>query len=76
MGQADDIMEARLHDTFDHQLGDLGQRPPVPAASPPPSSEVDMDNELAKLVQILRNPSSIRQAIILREIIERPEYRW
>lgn len=76
VGLADDMLEARLHETFDHQLGDLGKRPSIAAAAAPPASGEDAESELAKLAKILRDPDSIRQAIILREIIDRPEHRW
>jgi hypothetical protein len=76
VGLADDLLEARLHETFDHQLGDLGKRPSIAAAASPPASSQDAESELAKLIQILREPDSIRQAIVLREIIDRPEHRW
>jgi hypothetical protein len=75
VGLADDLLEARLHETFDHKLGDLGQRPSMAASSPPASKE-EAESELAKLIKILRKPDSLRQAIILREIIDRPEHRW
>jgi hypothetical protein len=75
VGQADDVMEARLHDTFDHQIGGLRELTPEPAAARG-SSGVDASMEIAKLVRILQDPDSIRQAIILREIIDRPEHRW
>jgi hypothetical protein len=72
VGLADDLLEARLHDTFDHQLGGLSTRPSVER----PPAEAVADSEAAKLVRILRDPDSLRQAILLREIIDRPEYRW
>lgn len=77
--QADDRMEAHLHEYFEHDLGALGaktsraedssldddspgQRPPV----------VKADNYL----ELLQNPATIRQAIILSEILARPTDRW
>jgi hypothetical protein len=29
-----------------------------------------------ELVQLLRNPATIRQAILLREVLDRPVDRW
>ena len=73
VGQADDLLEARLHETFDHQLGGLRHRASSPTLV---TARVDPDSEIAKLVRILRDPASLRQAVLLREIIDRPEHRW
>ncbi len=73
VGQADDLLEARLHETFDHQLGGLRRRSSDVAPGTP---RVDTNSEIAKLVRILRDPASLRQAVVLREIIDRPEHRW
>jgi len=74
VGQADDKLEDRLHETFDHDLGrihddtvtdDLGVGRPGRAPG--------MADEIAGM---FRSPKSIRQAIILNEILNRPEHRW
>lgn len=82
--QADDRLEARLHQTFDHQLGRLQQ---TSAAGPQATARSATDvaasvttaagNEmLAFLVDALRSPQQVRQAIILSDILQRPEHRW
>lgn len=74
VGMADDKMEGRLHERFDHELGrihddtvtddrDVGQ----PLGVPGPVGEI---------VEMFRNPKSIRQAVLLSEILNRPEHRW
>lgn len=82
--QADDRLEARLHQTFDHQLGRLQQ---ASTAGPQATARTATDvaaavttaagNEmLAFLVGALRSPQQVRQAIILSDILQRPEHRW
>ena len=78
---ADDDMEARLQSKFDHQLGRLasdakaaadapaGQQSEPAAASGPAASP-------ANLAQWLRAPGTLRQAVVLSEILQRPEDRW
>jgi hypothetical protein len=73
VGLADDLLEARLHETFDHQVGGLRRRS---SNVQPVTPRLDPDSEIAKLVRILRDPASLRQAVLLREIIDRPEHRW
>lgn len=74
IAQADERIEARLHQKFDHRLGTLEERgnleqrgtgvgmlqasPPLPEASPGES-----------LVALLRSPEGARQAFVLNEIL-------
>lgn len=82
--QADDRLEARLHQTFDHQLGRLQQTSSVgPQATARTATDVAASvttaaaNEmLTFLVGALRSPQQVRQAIILSDILQRPEHRW
>jgi hypothetical protein len=84
---ADDAMEARLHAVFDHGLGDLSRRSasvatagftPAPEESPAPgaSERAAASAVAASLAARLRSPQGMREAIVLREILERPEHRW
>jgi len=81
--RADDRMESHLHEYFEHALGDLGG-----ATSRASNSTLDDDNapqdpidpKKAKtkfnIRQLLRSPSSIRDAIVLSEILRKPDFRW
>jgi hypothetical protein len=80
---ADDRMEAHMHDYFEHQLGDLG-------ASTSRTSESSLDDDspvhtgpgarkkrpALNFRKLLRSPTSVRDAIVLSEILRRPEDRW
>ena len=81
--QSDDRMEAHLHDAFAHDLGQLGTR-----TSPPAASILDADDHPAKptpaavpgggsgLLAMLYDDRQLRNAIILSEILRRPEHLW
>lgn len=83
VGQSDEEMEGRIHATFDHRLGSLADTSvgaDVPDADvhdeTPGSSEDATPSLAAELAATFRDPQSIRQAIILSEILSRPEHRW
>ncbi|MBI2478304.1 MAG: hypothetical protein HYV60_06575, partial [Planctomycetia bacterium] len=77
--KSDDRMEAHLHEYFEHDLGALGARTAAAA-----DSTLDDDSPATKrkpekppnFLELLQNPASVRQAIILSEILTRPSDRW
>jgi hypothetical protein len=84
-GLADDRVEARLHQTFDHKLGQLTQSGPIVAQQTTVRSATDNAAEvttspaneaLGFLINALRTPQNLRQAVILGEILTRPEHDW
>ena len=73
--QADERMGAVLHAKFDHKLGSIA--PPTEAVS----GEIMAGTETRvaanhPLLELLRNAQSLRSAIILGELLRRPEERW
>jgi len=68
---ADTKMQAHLHQVFDHQLGRLkasgGETALVKADRS--SAELSLD----EIMRLLRSPGSIRDAIVMSEILRRPE---
>ncbi len=80
---ADDRMEAHMHEYFEHQLGELGASTSraadstldddLPAGHTPESRHKPAAFNIRKL---LASPASIRDAIVLSEILRRPEDRW
>lgn len=76
---SDEQLEARLHQTFDEHFGHAGQESdlgslggldaPLQAATSPAS----LAGEIAAL---LANPNSLRNAIVLAEILAPPRERW
>jgi hypothetical protein len=72
--QADDKLQARLHQVFDHDLGRLKKSASATAATPHESLAADVT--VSEVLTMLRNPQSIRDAIVLSEVLRRPEDRW
>ena len=83
---ADDRVEARLQQTFDHKLGRLSQIDSTEKGSAPTSrsatdtaaqvTTADENLMLSFLVKSFHSPQTIRQAVILSDILTRPEHRW
>jgi hypothetical protein len=72
VGLADENLESRLHNKFDHRLGALDTDDKM--ASDELDSQVPATpNDIARL---LGSAENIRNAIILNEILQPPEHRW
>ncbi|MEZ6093531.1 MAG: hypothetical protein R3C03_04725 [Pirellulaceae bacterium] len=67
VGLADDKLEARLHDKFDHEVGALDHGP-----DPYENVYGDVKKKVSPIVELLRNPKTFRQALIVSEILKRP----
>ncbi len=78
--EADDIMDARLQKTFDHQVGRLKTTTEkTPAVVRQDSNAVAATVAQATVLGIahmLQSPQNIRSAIILNEVFNRPTDRW
>lgn len=84
---ADDAMESRLHAVFDHGLGDLSTAiadvatadvtpAPEDAESTVGKPKIAAASAASRIAGRLRSPEGMRDAIVLREILEPPEHRW
>ena len=85
MSQADREIDQRLHQVFDHHVGDLELMPGEAATAPMVAAPLELTEQslldipatfATGLTDLLANPDSVRQAIVLNEIIHRPEERW
>lgn len=77
VSQADEQMQRHLHQAFDHRLGTLGSSQPSDVHATEPSPNVDAPASTAKAVAgLLANRQNIKQAVLLKEILERPVDRW
>lgn len=77
--RSDDRMEAHLHEVFEHQLGALGARTSKAAESTLDDDAPGQKRQPPRptnYLELLQNPASVRQAIILSEILARPLERW
>lgn len=82
VAEADEQMEAHIHEKFDHQIGTLKS---TLAETPIPQHEhfqshddmVTIEGTSGKkLASLLKNRDGMRRAIVLSEILNRPEDRW
>jgi len=81
---ADSKVQSRLRGVFDHQLGQLASEAgetSQPAAAVQPTAPADRIDaapatSAAGLATMLTNPRTLRQAVLIGEILHRPEERW
>ena len=67
-------MTAHLHDAFDHSMGEIGD--PTSSLTADEQAKVANADIAAEIRAMLRDPNAARKAIVLREILERPEHNW
>lgn len=75
VGLADEKMEAHLHEEFDHVLGklqDTSQGVEEPSTADQPAVSLTPTD----IVHMFHSPHTVRQAILMSEILKRPEDRW
>jgi hypothetical protein len=73
VGLADEHMEAHLSKAFDHQIGSQVE-PQVTASQPAAAPTFDSALDVDALLGMLTRPSSVRNAIVLSEILRRPDF--
>ena len=84
VAQADEHIEQRLHAKFDREVSRLAGRPGESADAPRVEPAEEPEDRLAELpstaaaglAAMLSNDVGIRQAIVINEILSRPEQRW
>jgi hypothetical protein len=82
--RAEKKVEQHVHDVFDHELGKLEGKPgetAKPVSVQEPSTPQDQITPLpstaaAGLTALFANTNNLRQAILIHEILSRPEERW
>ena len=65
--------ERHRHQTFDHRLGQLSDVQTQEAGAPAPQQPV---SPAASIAALMRSAGGVQQAVILGEILNRPEGRW
>ncbi|MDE0734585.1 MAG: hypothetical protein OSB47_02105 [Pirellulaceae bacterium] len=72
INQADERLEEHIHDAFDHAVGALDHD------EEGDSQETGQGKKSARqsLWQMFRSKSALRNAILIREVFDRPEHRW
>ncbi len=78
--RSDQQMERHVQRAFGRRVGTLGESAgaaaaaPVTDTAPEPSDEVKTPADA--IARALANPQEIKRAIVLNEILQRPEHRW
>lgn len=76
--QADERLSAHLHDTFDHRVGSMDDSTTFVGAggenASDPATDTTANSRAAEIAEMLRNPQSVRNAVILSEILTRPDW--
>lgn len=72
--QEERAFEAQVHQAFDHKVGHLAARAeePAPGAASPVAPAISSQTVAA----LLADPQSLRGAMVLNEILQRPTDRW
>ena len=82
---ADKQIDERLHQVFDHHVSKLELLPGEAATAPAPVVPLELTEQslldipatfATGLTDLLADPDSVRQAIVMNEILHRPEERW
>ncbi len=72
--EADEQFESHLHAAFDHKIGQLDDSVTSEAVGVTPGLTRDAPHPQAQaIVNMLRNSTGVRQAILIGEILKRPE---
>lgn len=72
--QADERLQAHLHEVFDHQIGQLKESGAAVVAQREQVTPGGLSPET--IWRLLRSPTAARDAVVLAEILQRPEQRW
>jgi hypothetical protein len=75
--QADEQLEERLHQAFDHDVGTLAAEAKAKQTAEAAATAVTAPKITAGSVStMLKDRNSLRNAILMQEILRRPEERW
>lgn len=72
--RADDVIARRIHQKFDHDVGRLDDMPTVQDDAAPTVEEDEISQLAADLLKMLTRPESVCQAILISEILSRPNF--
>ena len=69
-----DVVDSRVHDKFDHDLGQL-QKAEITAPSIVDHGKgIETSTDISSVLDLIKNPNSLKQAVILKEILDRPKF--
>lgn len=82
VANSDETLEARLHQVFDHEVGKITQEVGGEIIEDTDrdiwdgstSREPNLALRNMKIIDMLRNPETVRHAVVLHEILKRPDF--
>lgn len=74
VNQRHDITDSRVHETFDHNLGQLQKQELEAPRTVDHGKGMENAPDITMMLNLIRNPNSLKQAIILKEIFDRPKF--
>ena len=74
VNQRHDIADSRVHEKFDHNLGQLKKQELQDPTTVDHGKGIENPPDITMMLNLIRNPNSLKQAIILKEIFDRPKF--
>ena len=76
VGQADEKVEQHLASVFDHEVGQLDKSDGFVGDTPIAEGTAQVELDVGSVAELLSNPQSLRHAVLMAEILQRPDHRW
>lgn len=77
LAHVDTQIEEHVHEAFDRQVGQLSSQADAAVATPDaPTPANQVPSVAEQLLASLSAPEGVRQAIVINELLVRPEHRW
>jgi len=74
VNQRHDITDSRVQEKFDHNLGQLQKQDIAEPNTVDHGKGIENPPDISMMLNLIRNPNSLKQAIILKEIFDRPKF--
>ncbi len=74
ISQTDERLEDRLHDKFDHEVSKLEDKISIRTDTAPSATKDDVSGIAMDIVKMIKTPSTMRQAILMAEVLKRPDF--
>lgn len=68
------VVDSRVQDKFDHDLGQLHKADITAPSIVDHGKGVETTTDISTVLDLIKNPDSLKQAIILKEILDRPKF--
>ncbi|MEC9093994.1 MAG: hypothetical protein VX438_14895 [Planctomycetota bacterium] len=69
-----DVVDSRVNKKFDHDLGQLKKSEITAPMVVDHGKGVETTTDISTVLNLIQNPDSLKQAVILKEILDRPKF--